>query len=68
MQNLTKTLYHLRNASFIGEDIAPCPSCTLKIRVIFDEDCLPPLRTKQVRSSPLYSGAPAPLKLSDIKL
>jgi len=50
-----------------GEDIAPCPSCTLKIRVIFDEDCLPPLRTKQVRSSPLYSGAPAPLKLSDLK-
>ena len=26
-----------------GEDIAPCPSCTLRIRVIFDEDKLPPL-------------------------
>lgn len=28
---------------FDGEDIAPCPSCTLRIRVIFDEDKLPPL-------------------------
>ena len=27
-----------------GEDIAPCPSCTLKIRIIYDEDDLPPLR------------------------
>lgn len=24
-----------------GEDIASCPSCTLRIRVIFDEDSLP---------------------------
>lgn len=24
-----------------GEDIANCPSCTLRIRVIFDEDKLP---------------------------
>ena len=27
-----------------GEDIASCPSCTLRIRVIFDEDALPPLK------------------------
>jgi hypothetical protein len=27
-----------------GEDIATCPSCTLRIRVIFDEDKLPPLK------------------------
>ena len=27
-----------------GEDIANCPSCTLRIRVIFDEDKLPALR------------------------
>ena len=27
-----------------GEDIATCPSCTLRIRVIFDEESLPPLR------------------------
>jgi diphthamide biosynthesis protein 3 len=26
-----------------GEDIASCPSCTLRIRVIFDEDKLPAL-------------------------
>jgi hypothetical protein len=28
-----------------GEEIAPCPSCTLRIRVIFDEDKLPQLKT-----------------------
>lgn len=27
-----------------GEDVANCPSCTLRIRVIFDEDSLPELR------------------------
>lgn len=27
-----------------GEDVASCPSCTLRIRVIFDEDKLPALR------------------------
>ena len=27
-----------------GEDIATCPSCTLRIEVIFDEEDLPPLR------------------------
>ncbi|CAM9793403.1 unnamed protein product [Phaeothamnion confervicola] len=27
-----------------GEDIAPCPSCTLRLRVLFDEADLPPLR------------------------
>jgi hypothetical protein len=26
-----------------GEDIAPCPSCTLRICVIFEEEDLPPL-------------------------
>lgn len=26
-----------------GEDIATCPSCTLRVRVIFDEDKLPKL-------------------------
>lgn len=26
-----------------GEDVANCPSCTLRIRVIFDEDALPSL-------------------------
>jgi diphthamide biosynthesis protein 3 len=26
-----------------GEDIAPCPSCTLQIEIIYDEDDLPPL-------------------------
>ena len=26
-----------------GEDIGLCPSCTLRIRIIFDEDKLPPL-------------------------
>lgn len=28
-----------------GEDIATCPSCTLRIRVIFDEETLPKLTT-----------------------
>jgi hypothetical protein len=28
-----------------GEDIATCPSCTLRIRVIFDIDSLPIPRT-----------------------
>ena len=27
-----------------GEDIANCPSCTLRIRVIYDEDKLPELK------------------------
>ena len=27
-----------------GEDIATCPSCTLRIMVIYDEDDLPELR------------------------
>lgn len=26
-----------------GEDIAKCPSCTLRIQVIFEEEDLPPL-------------------------
>ena len=28
-----------------GEDIATCPSCTLRIEIIYDEEDLPPLRT-----------------------
>jgi hypothetical protein len=24
--------------------VAPCPSCTLRIRVIYDEESLPPLK------------------------
>ena len=27
-----------------GEDIAACPSCTLRIEIIYDEEDLPPLR------------------------
>jgi len=27
-----------------GEDIATCPSCTLRIEIIYDEEDLPPLR------------------------
>lgn len=26
-----------------GEDIAKCPSCTLRIRVVYEEEDLPPL-------------------------
>ena len=29
-----------------GEDIATCPSCTLRIRVIFDAESLPPLESE----------------------
>ena len=28
---------------YSGEDVAGCPSCSLRIRVIFDEDDLPQL-------------------------
>lgn len=27
-----------------GEDIATCPSCTLRIKIVYDEDDLPELR------------------------
>ena len=30
-----------------GEEIATCPSCTLRIRVNFDEESLPPLRQEE---------------------
>jgi diphthamide biosynthesis protein 3 len=30
-----------------GEDIAKCPSCTLRIMVIYDESDLPPLPTDE---------------------
>lgn len=26
-----------------GEDIATCPSCTLRIRVVYDSETLPPI-------------------------
>jgi hypothetical protein len=32
-------------ALYDGEDIATCPSCTLRIEIIYDESDLPPLRT-----------------------
>ena len=35
-----------------GEDIATCPSCTLRIRVIFDEESLPPLRENPDSNQP----------------
>jgi diphthamide biosynthesis protein 3 len=31
-----------------GEDVAPCPSCSLKIRVLFEESELPPLGSDAV--------------------
>jgi hypothetical protein len=31
-------------ALYEGEDIATCPSCTLRIEIIYDEADLPPLR------------------------
>lgn len=34
-----------------GEDIGLCPSCTLRIRIIFDEENLPPLRSTDVDDS-----------------
>ena len=30
-----------------GEDIGTCPSCTLKIKIIFDEDNLPELNEEE---------------------
>lgn len=30
-----------------GEDVAPCPSCTLRIRVVYDEESLPPLKPEE---------------------
>ena len=47
-----------------GEDIAPCPSCSLKIRVLYDEADLPPLEgpypktTKKFANTLTESGAP----------
>ena len=35
-----------------GEDIAPCPSCTLKIKVIFDAEELPSLRDEDAAEAP----------------
>ena len=33
-----------------GEDIAPCPSCTLRIEIIYDESDLPPLSDSDFES------------------
>mmetsp|Transcript_18465 Transcript_18465/g.26963 ORF Transcript_18465/g.26963 Transcript_18465/m.26963 type:complete len:106 (+) Transcript_18465:47-364(+) len=33
-----------------GEDIAPCPSCTLRIMIIYDEEDLPPLPESDIES------------------
>ena len=41
-----------------GEDIASCPSCTLRIRVIFEESDLPPL--PEMEEGP-EQGADAPV-------
>jgi diphthamide biosynthesis protein 3 len=30
-----------------GEDIAPCPSCTLRIMIIYEEEDLPPLPSEE---------------------
>ena len=35
-----------------GEDIAGCPSCTLRIKIIFDEDKLPELRDNSDEEEP----------------
>uniref|UniRef100_A0A7S2W7Y0 Diphthamide biosynthesis protein 3 n=1 Tax=Rhizochromulina marina TaxID=1034831 RepID=A0A7S2W7Y0_9STRA len=51
-----------------GEDIAPCPSCSLKIRVLYEEEDLPALPTganaPAERSSkplpPVVAAAPEP--------
>mmetsp|Transcript_19729 Transcript_19729/g.44806 ORF Transcript_19729/g.44806 Transcript_19729/m.44806 type:complete len:92 (-) Transcript_19729:619-894(-) len=35
----------------VGEDIATCPSCTLRIRVIYDDEDLPELREESSSGS-----------------
>ena len=40
-----------------GDDVAHCPSCTLKVRVIFDKEQLPPLPTSTSTSSPVTRSA-----------
>jgi len=34
-----------------GEDVAPCPSCTLRIRVVYEEEALPPLKASEAGGS-----------------
>jgi len=36
-----------------GEDIATCPSCTLRVRIIFDADSLPSLASAQEQAAKL---------------
>lgn len=40
-----------------GEDIAPCPSCTLQIKVIFKESDLPELRPHEMENNPSQTPA-----------
>ncbi len=40
-----------------GEDIAPCPSCTLRIMIIYDEEDLPPLPDGYFDDSDSGSGS-----------
>ena len=42
-----------------GEDVAPCPSCSLKIRVLFEEVALPPLAGPYPESSPGLEDLPS---------
>ena len=47
-----------------GEDVAPCPSCTLRIRVIFEEDDLPEMPDEP----PDNIGEVAELTVSEITI
>jgi diphthamide biosynthesis protein 3 len=40
-----------------GEDIAPCPSCTLKIRVLYSFEALPPLAGEEDGPASAAGGA-----------
>ena len=40
-----------------GEDVAPCPSCTLRIKIIFEEDDLPALPEFESEDEDEQNGA-----------
>eukprot|EP00752_Nemacystus_decipiens_P006135 g5533.t1 len=44
-----------------GEDIAPCPSCTLQIKVLFKESDLPELRPEEDEEEENDSRGGAPV-------
>ncbi|KAE9022935.1 hypothetical protein PF001_g17215 [Phytophthora fragariae] len=44
-----------------GEDIATCPSCSLTIRVVFDEENLPEL--KEEEDADMDTGGPGRVRL-----